>query len=147
MRCWGILKRHNGNWGFLIDEKNKCAEIAPIYDCGSCLYPHLEDKDIDKILNDKNEIEARVYVFPNSALKIADKKINYYDYITSLENLDCCKALKRVYSKIHLDEIFNIIDNIEVISFKRKAFYKTIIKERYDLILGKAFSLLNRELI
>ena len=54
----GNFEKANGNWGFLIDEKNKCAEIAPIYDCGSCLYPQLEDKDIDKILNDKNEIEA-----------------------------------------------------------------------------------------
>ena len=82
----GNFDRHNGNWGFLIDEKNQTVEIAPIYDCASCLYPQLTDERIKEIINDKNEIDARIYVFPTSAIKIADKKINYFDYIKSLEN-------------------------------------------------------------
>ena len=36
----GNFDRHNGNWGILVDECKKTAEIAPVYDCGSCLYPH-----------------------------------------------------------------------------------------------------------
>ena len=35
----GNFDRHNGNWGFLIDEKSQSIEIAPIYDCASCLFP------------------------------------------------------------------------------------------------------------
>ena len=31
-------------------------------------------------------MEARVYVFPTSALKINDKKINYFEYISSLKD-------------------------------------------------------------
>lgn len=37
----GNFDRHNGNWGILIDEQNQCADIAPVYDCGSCLYQQL----------------------------------------------------------------------------------------------------------
>lgn len=37
----GSFDRHNGNWGVLVDEERQTAEIAPIYDCGSCLYPQL----------------------------------------------------------------------------------------------------------
>ena len=37
----GNFDRHNGNWGILVDEAKRTAEIAPIYDCGSCLYPQL----------------------------------------------------------------------------------------------------------
>ena len=37
----GNFDRHNGNWGFLINESLKKIEIAPIYDCASCLYPQL----------------------------------------------------------------------------------------------------------
>ena len=33
----GNFDRHNGNWGFLYDPKNDRREIAPVYDCGSCL--------------------------------------------------------------------------------------------------------------
>ena len=75
----GNFERHNGNWGLLLDDVNKTSEIAPIYDCGSCLYPALTDEEMKKILNDPKEIEARIYVFPNSILKINDKKINYFN--------------------------------------------------------------------
>lgn len=35
----GNFDRHNGNWGFLFDSKSQTAEIAPVFDCGSCLLP------------------------------------------------------------------------------------------------------------
>ena len=44
----GNFDRHNGNWGLLLDDVNKTSEIAPIYDCGSCLYPALSDEEMKK---------------------------------------------------------------------------------------------------
>ncbi len=71
----GNFDRHNGNWGFLINENLKRKiELAPIYDCASCLYPQLTDENIIEIIDNEQEMEARVYVFPTSALKINDKK-------------------------------------------------------------------------
>lgn len=131
----GNFDRHNGNWGFLINERLKEVEIAPIYDCASCLYPQLTDERIKKIIDDEEEMNARVFVFPNSALKIDDKKINYYDFISSLNNVDCNKALLRVFPRINLNVINEIIDNTLYISDIRKEFYKKIIKMRYDLLL------------
>lgn len=131
----GNFDRHNGNWGFLINEVLKEVEIAPIYDCASCLYPQLTDERIKKIIGDEEEMNARVFVFPNSALKIDDKKINYYDFISSLDNVDCNKALLRVFPRINLNVINEIIDNTLYISDIRKEFYKKIIKMRYDLLL------------
>ena len=131
----GNFDRHNGNWGFLINEVLKEVEIAPIYDCASCLYPQLTDERIKKIIDDEEEMNARVFVFPNSALKIDDKKINYYDFISSLDNVDCNKALLRVFPRINLNVINEIIDNTLYISDIRKEFYKKIIKMRYDLLL------------
>lgn len=131
----GNFDRHNGNWGFLINERLKEVEIAPIYDCASCLYPQLTDERIKKIIDDEEEMNARVFVFPNSALKIDDKKINYYDFISSLDNVDCNKALLRVFPRINLNVINEIIDNTLYISDIRKEFYKKIIKMRYDLLL------------
>ena len=131
----GNFDRHNGNWGFLINESLKKIEIAPIYDCASCLYPQLTDEIIAEIINNEEEMKARVYVFPTSSLKVNDKKINYYEYISSLQNEDCNKALVKLFPKIDLEKINSIINDTPFISNIRKEFYKKILKLRYDEIL------------
>ena len=141
----GNFDRHNGNWGLLLDDVNKTSEIAPIYDCGSCLYPTLTDEEMKKILNDPKEIEARIYVFPNSILKINDKKINYFNYISSLVNKDCNEALKRIGNKIDLCKINKIIDEIEGISDIRKEFYKTMLRLRKEKIIDYSLNLLHEK--
>ncbi len=131
----GNFDRHNGNWGFLINESLKKIEIAPIYDCASCLYPQLIDDKIEQIINDEDELKARVFVFPNSALKMNDKKINYFEFISSLTNSDCNKALLKIFPKIDIEKINKIIDETPFISNIRKDFYKKILKMRYEKIL------------
>ena len=138
----GNFDRHNGNWGLLLDDVNKTSEIAPIYDCGSCLYPALSDEEMKKILNDPKEIEARIYIFPNSILKNNDKKINYFNYISSLENKDCHEALKRIGRRIDLNMINKIIDEVEGISDIRKEFYKTMLRLRKEKIIDYSLNLL-----
>ena len=131
----GNFDRHNGNWGFLINETLKEIEIAPIYDCASCLYPQLTDEMIHEIINNDEEMEARVFVFPTSALKVNDKKINYFNFISSFENEDCNNALLRMFPKIDIERINKIIDETPYISDIRKEFYKKIIYMRYEKIL------------
>lgn len=131
----GNFDRHNGNWGFLINENLKKIDIAPIYDCASSLYPQLSDERIAEIINNEEEMEARIYVFPTSALKVNNKKINYFEFISKLENEDCNKALLRIYPKIDFGKINNVIDETPAISDIRKDFYKKIIKLRYEKIL------------
>ena len=65
----GNFDRHNGNWGFLFDDKTDTAEIAPIYDCGSCLLPQADEKVMNNILTDEDALNARIYQFPTSALR------------------------------------------------------------------------------
>ena len=74
----GNFDRHNGNWGFLINDYTLQVKLAPIYDCGSCLYPQMDDELMKTVLQDENELLNRIYVFPNSALKLNGNKINYY---------------------------------------------------------------------
>ena len=140
----GNVDRHNGNWGYLINENLKKIQIAPIYDCASCLYPQLTDEDIARIINNKDEMNARVYIFPTSALKENGKKINYYNYINKLENEECNKALLRIYPLIDMKKIYEIIDNTPVISDIRKEFYKKILQLRYEKILKCSYDKLNK---
>ena len=140
----GNFDRHNGNWGFLINENLEKIDIAPIYDCASCLYPQLTDERISQIINIEEEMEARVFVFPTSALKINGKKINYFEYINSLEDENCNKALIEIFEKINIDEINKIIEQTPFISDIRKEFYKKIINMRYEKILKNSYEKLKR---
>ena len=135
----GNWDRHNGNWGFLYNQNTDQIEIAPIYDCGSSLFPQIDDELIKKIINSKSEMNARVYDFPTSAILKNGRRINYHKFITSLENEECNKAIKRIVPKIKLDNINELIEETPTLSYLQKDFLKKILKLRKELILDSAF--------
>ena len=120
----GNFDRHNGNWGFLYNPLEHVSEIAPVFDCGSCLLPQADEKVMDKVLSDEDELNSRIYRFPTSAIHYNGKKINYYDFLSSMINEDCNIALKRMLTKIDLSRINFFIDNDYYLTEKQKTFYK-----------------------
>ena len=69
----GNTDRHNGNWGLLVNARSSKAGFSPIYDCGSCLNPMLEDNQIERI----NEVELKnLAINCYSCIKENGKKIN-----------------------------------------------------------------------
>ena len=131
----GNFDRHNGNWGFLNNERTNESTIAPVYDCGSCLLPQADDKIMKAVLEKEDELNARVFTFPTSAIKFNGMKINYYDFISSKSNNDCNKALIRIFERINNDEINKFIDSVPYVTDLQKEFYKTYILARYEKIL------------
>lgn len=105
----GDFDRHNGNWGFLYNEINDSLEIAPIYDCGSCLYPQAGPKTIEDCFSSEKEFYLRIYERPCSAIKINDKKIKHFDFLSKTENIDCKKALIKILERIDLNRINEFI--------------------------------------
>lgn len=127
----GNTDRHNGNWGLLLNNKTKEIIFAPIYDCGSCLNPMLEDKQIEEL----NETEMKnLAINCYSCIKENGKKINYMTYIKSMKNEECNKAIYRVFESINIEQINKFIDEISCMSDVRKDFYKKIISLRYEII-------------
>ena len=135
----GNTNRHNGNWGFLLDKTTGKIEFSPIYDCGSCLNPMLDDEAIGEI--DANELK-NLALNCYSCLKINGNKINYVSYLKQMKNKECNDAIKRLFLNINMNEIKKFIDNIECISNIRKEFYKNILEQRYN-ILEKIYVSLN----
>ncbi|MBN2950476.1 MAG: HipA domain-containing protein [Holdemanella sp.] len=131
--------RHNGNWGFLYNGITDAIKIAPVWDCGSTLYPQSNVNDKKFILHNKNEMSYRIYEIPTSALKLNGKRIKYFDFISSGKYPECTKALARMYPKINLDKINQIIDNTEYITDEEKEFYKTMIRMRKERILDFSY--------
>ena len=140
----GNWDRHNGNWGFLYNTETDKMEIAPVYDCGSCLFPQANDTIMQGALDSRDERNLRIYQIPLSGIKINNTKINYYDFIYSLENNDCNSALKRILPKIDLAKINPIIEDTPYIGELQKSFYKMIIKERKEKILDVSLEKLRK---
>lgn len=135
----GNFDRHNGNWGFLYNSQTNVAEIAPIFDCGSCLLPQADEKVMRNVLVNEDELNARVYRFPTSAIKLGGQKINYYDFLMSGEYSDCNDAIKRIVPRIDMEQIEQFIDETSYISDLQKDFYKSYINARYAKIMIPAF--------
>ena len=135
----GNWDRHNGNWGFLYNQETDHMEIAPIFDCGSSLFPQIDDDLIKKVISSKVEMNARVYDVPTSSILINGKRANYYKVITSLEYEDCNAAIKRIVPRINLEKINDLIDNAEELSQLQRDFLKRILKLRKEIILDTAF--------
>ena len=131
----GNGNRNNGNWGFLYNTATDEIAIAPVYDCGSCLYPQADEAIMRDTIDKQPERDLRTFSIPLSSIKVNGKKINYFDFISSLENADCNKALKRILPKINMDAIFRIVDETPFISNLQKQFYKTMLQTRKERIL------------
>ena len=136
----GNTDRHNGNWGFILNNTTKEITFAPIYDCGSCLNPMLEDTEMEKL--NKTELK-NLAINCYSCIKENGKKINYRTYIKSMTNEECNKAICRMFGEIDIDEMNEFINEIPYMSDVRKQFYKNIIKIRYDII-KKVYDRLNK---
>ena len=127
----GNTDRHNGNWGFLVNTEKNEIKFSPIYDCGSCLNPMLEDEELTKL----NDVELKnLAINCYSCIKENGKKINYMTFLKQMANKECNDAIRRTFEKIKIKDIYKFIDEIEEILDVRKNFYKKIIEIRYKIL-------------
>lgn len=140
----GNFDRHGANWGFL--KKDNKYSMAPVFDNGSCLYPAMINEDEMKyVINNEDEIDKRIYSFPTSQIKLNNKKSSYYEVINSLKYDGINKALERIYPKIEIDKMINLIKSISIISDVHKDFYITMLVNRYNKIIKSSYEKLERQ--
>lgn len=140
----GNFDRHGSNWGFI--KKDNKYRLAPIFDNGSCLFPAMTEEDImQKILDSPEETEKRVYEFPTSQIKLHGKKSSYYEVISSLAFPECNAALVRIYERMDLRQIMELLDITEGISEIHRKFYCHMLLERYNKIIKASYDKLRKE--
>lgn len=132
----GNFDRHNGNWGFLVDPTTRKAEIAPAFDFGSCLLPQADDDIMRRVIEDKAELDARIYNFPASALKQDGKKIGYVDFIAQNRDGVLAPSLKRIVPRIDLTAISAFIDDTPYLTDLQRQFYKTYLAARFSALFA-----------
>lgn len=135
----GNWDRHNGNWGFLYNQETDDLKLAPVFDCGSSLFPQADEEIIKAVLSNKSELHRRVYDMPLSAILENGKKINYYKFMVSTENKDCLRAIIKIVPQINMEKISDIIEQTPFINADQKKFYKTILAARKTSILDIAY--------
>lgn len=131
----GNWDRHNGNWGFLYDTRTDSMEIAPVYDCGSSLFPQADELIMKEVLTNDNELMYRVFEIPTSAIMLDGKKIKYFDFIASIQDENCNRAIRRITPKINMEDIKSIVFSTPYINDLQKKFYYRILSERKSRIL------------
>lgn len=139
----GNWDRHNGNWGFLYDERQDELALAHVYDCGSCLYPQADEKIMEQVLSNPEQLNKRIYDIPLSAIHLNGKKIRYFDFISSLQYTECNEALRRIVPCIDMEVIEALVEDTPYLNELQKQFYKTMLRERKKHILDYSLTALN----
>lgn len=133
----GNFDRHNGNWGFLVDENTGVTELAPVFDCGSCLLPQADDTIMQKCLDNEDEMNARIFVFPASMIKIDGKKINYYDFLHADNRpQELSRALEQLRPRIMALDLAALMDSLPYISDLQRRFYLRYLDRRREVLFG-----------
>jgi hypothetical protein len=138
----GNPDRNNDNWGALIIDKDVVG-LAPVYDNGNCLNDKWDDEKVAVFMADER-------MFLNAAYKGVvcyytksnGKKINPFQYLSG-NICECAEVcLKDLSQKIadRKDEIFDLIDSVDVISEVRQKFYKRLIDVRSQELMRIAKS-------
>lgn len=139
----GNFDRHGMNWGFI--KKDNKYKMAPIFDNGSCLFPQMNNEnEMREVIASQTEIDKRTFGFPTSQIKLNGKKSSYYEVISSLQFEECNNALKRIFPKIDLQKIDNVIKGLPI-SKIHKEFYKVMLESRYNKILKESYNKLKGE--
>ena len=132
----GNFDRHNGNWGFLVDDATGQVSLAPVYDCGSCLLPQADETIMRKVLESEAELDARIYTFPNSMLKQDGRKIVYHDFLKTATDPNLKSALARLLPCIHALDIPALISETPYLTDLQRDFYTRYLTARREKVFA-----------
>ena len=131
----GNFDRHNGNWGFLVEEDIQSSSLAPVFDNGSCLLPQADDSIMQRCLENEDEMNARIYTFPTSMIKQAGKKINYFDFLHALDMPQGLHmALDHLFPRIQALDFTSLVDSTPYLTPLQRQFYIQYLTRRRQIM-------------
>ena len=138
--------RNDNNWGLVINHDSLELRLSPVYDNGAAFFTKTSDEKIESILNDEFKFKQVVYDSCISAFVKNDKIINPLKFIEKMDNEDCNDALKRIFPKIDLGKIKEIIDEIPlkhseltVLSKNQRKLYYDSMVYKYERVLKPVY--------
>ena len=137
--------RHEENFGFVYDKDTQYKNLifSPISDCGSCLSPLISDKDMERLLNDESDFKNQEYNLTYRYCKNG-KRIFMHEFFKE-PSVHLSNAINRMFNKIDIFTINQLINETEYMSDIRKEYCKKSINLRYDEIIKPAYYNLKKE--
>lgn len=132
----GNFDRHNGNWGFLVNEYTGEVSLAPVFDQGSCLLPQADDHIMQKCLDSPEEMNARIYSFPASMLKVNGKKIGYYEFLHGNHPAELDTILAQLLPAIKQLDFKAFLQDVPYLSDLQRQFYTAYLTSRREKIFA-----------
>jgi len=133
----GNFDRHNGNWGFLVNDRTGEIGLAPVFDCGSCLLPQADERIMTAMLSNADELNARIYTFPNSMLKSNGRKIGYCRFFAESEDEDFCAACRRLSPRIAELDFGAVVAEVPYLTDLQRDFYRMYLDARRTALFQK----------
>jgi len=133
----GNFDRHNGNWGFLVNDRTGQISLAPVFDCGSCLLPQAEERIMRLMLDSADELNARIHTFPNSMLKAGGRKLNYVRFFRESEDADFRAAQNCLAPKIAALDFAELIADVPYLNDLQREFYRMYLTARREALFGE----------
>ena len=103
--------------------------------------------EMESVMGSDEETKKRVFTFPTSQIKLDGKKSSYYEVIHSCAFPECNAALKAVYTRLEMKNIFALVDDTPFISETHKRFYKHMLLARFTLIIKSTYDMLAKDYI
>lgn len=91
----GNWDRHNGNWGFLYNVETDQMKIAPIFDCGSSLYPQIDDV-LRRVIESKPEMNFVFKIFQHRQFLLMVNVVIILKLLALWNMKDAMKQLKKL---------------------------------------------------
>lgn len=147
----GNFDRHTGNWGYLYNDEKHETVLAPVYDCGSCLYPMLNDAGMEDVIVSQKKIDERIFIYPKAAFTYNGEKVSYFEFMTNTDILHKFPILQEsiveIREKISRDTVNRIIENTPELSHIRMVFYQTMIQERCEKLLIPSYKVAKKTVV
>lgn len=145
--------RNNGNWGIMVNHKNKISSIAPVFDNGNAFFnkrnPSVSEA---RIQSEQMLIEDALKTSVSFFKDEKGNAIHPFAYIESLHNQDCTSALLRFAKRLDMKKIKEIICSIpetafglSVITFEQKEHYYKMMELMITKSLNPTLQKLNQK--
>ncbi|GGI14706.1 hypothetical protein GCM10007377_12260 [Galliscardovia ingluviei] len=141
----GNYDRHSNNWGFIADSDTNIVALAPVYDCGSCLAPHLSEDAMRDRLADPRLMRQANMDAPYMSMNVRNKRRKFNYFLLSDEGKPFRAQLINLHDCLTPQVLDEIVMSVPGISDIRRDFYRTTLHTRREVVWKPAFELALQE--
>ncbi len=132
--------RYSDNWSVIYNVFKEKFELAPVFDCGDCLFSCELKNDFFNILENVGRLQNLDYFLKDTSKgkhEKKGKKLSVIDFLLHTDDRECLKTLVSISKRIDEKKINAMIDEITLLSDWEKNFYKTVLHIRKTFIIDR----------